>query len=144
MNRAPGVLVVDDSDDHRFIAVTELQRLKLPKKLRIEQAASGHEALEQVATLLREGLRVLVFSDYRMPQMGGIELLKAIRQRWPHEPVRVVIYSSTDQGVGQESMSHGADQFMVKPMELVEFRRELRRAVDAFLGGEPQPAGKPR
>jgi CheY-like chemotaxis protein len=86
--------------------------------------------------MLREGLRVLVFSDYRMPSMGGIELLKAIRQRWPKEPVRVVIYSSTDQGVGEESLSHGADEFMVKPMELQEFRRELRRAVESFLSSE--------
>lgn len=144
MTQPQGVLVVDDSDDHRFIAVTELQRLKLPKKLRIEEAASGDDALQQVARMLREGLRVLVFSDYRMPKMGGIELLKAIRQRWPQEPVRVVIYSSTDQGVGNESLSSGADEFMVKPMELLEFRRELRRAVDAFLDGDKTTAPKPR
>ncbi|HEX9816089.1 MAG TPA: response regulator [Candidatus Thermoplasmatota archaeon] len=144
MTQPPGVLVVDDSDDHRFIAVTELQRLKLPKKLRIEEAATGDDALQQVAKMLRDGLRVLVFSDYRMPKMGGIELLKAIRQRWPKEPVRVVIYSSTDQGVGDESLSSGADEFMVKPMELFEFRRELRRAVDAFLGNDKAPAPNTR
>lgn len=140
----PGVLVVDDSDDHRFIAVTELQRMKLPKKVRIEEAATGEDALEQVAKMLREGLNVLVFSDYRMPQMGGIELLKAIRKRWPKEPVRVVIYSSTDQGVGQESLAHGADEFMVKPMELLEFRSELRRAVESFLSNDPGSAAKTR
>lgn len=144
MTKPPGVLVVDDSDDHRFIAVTELQRLKTSKKLRIEEAATGDDALQEVAKMLREGLRVLVFSDYRMPKMGGIELLKAIRQRWPKEPVRVVIYSSTDQGVGHESLSSGADEFMVKPMELQEFRRELRRAVDAFLNGDKTPAPKTR
>lgn len=144
MSHPPGVLVVDDSDDHRFIAVTELQRLKVPKKLRIEEASTGEAALLQVAKMLREGLRVLVFSDYRMPTMGGIELLKAIRQRWPQEPVRVVIYSSTDQGVGQESLSSGADEFMVKPMELLEFRRALRGAVDAFLNRDNPTAAKTR
>ena len=139
-----GVLVVDDSDDHRFIAVTELQRMKLPKKVRIEEAATGEDALQQVAAMLRDGLDVLVFSDYRMPKMGGIELLNAIRQRWPKEPVRVVIYSSTDQGVGQESLANGADEFMVKPMELLEFRRELRRAVDNFLSDDRAARPKSR
>lgn len=144
MNRRLGVLVVDDSDDHRFIAMTELQRLKLPKRVRIEEAASGDEALAQVAKMLRDGLRVLVFSDYRMPKMGGIELLNAIRKSWPHEPVRVVIYSSTDQGVGQESLDQGADDFLVKPMELLEFRKELLRVVDTFVANEAPRAPRGR
>jgi CheY-like chemotaxis protein len=131
----PTVLVVDDSDDHRFIASTELKRLKTPRRLRIDDAATGEEALAKVEGIVSNGGNVLVLSDYRMPSMGGIELVKAIRARWRPTQVKVIVYSSTDQGIRAESLASGADGFMIKPMDLVDFRRELSAAVNSFLNG---------
>jgi len=39
----------------------------------------------------------VVFSDHRMPEMSGVELLTRVRERWP-DIVRVVITGYTDPG----------------------------------------------
>lgn len=129
------ILVVDDSDDHRFITLTELSRLSVPG-LRIEQADGAEAALTRIPRILSESGGLLILADYRMPRMGGIELLQAVRHRHPKAPIRFVVYSSTDAGVSDESLRNGADEFIIKPMELNEFRQTLRHLIDGWLPGK--------
>lgn len=133
--KAPGpcILVVDDSEDHRYITTTELRRVRTREPFRIAEAARGDEALDAIPGLLRESSHLLVLSDYRMPNMGGVELLRAARARFPTDRLRFVIYSSTDHGVGDESRASGADVFLVKPMDLQDFRKELQKIVEQWL-----------
>lgn len=126
------ILVVDDSEDHRFITLTELSRLAVPN-VRLEQADGAEAALAKVPRLLEESHALLILADYRMPRMGGVELLRAVRHAHPRAPIRFVIYSSTDAGVSDESLRNGADEFLIKPMELNEFRDSLRGLVDGWL-----------
>lgn len=127
------ILVVDDSEDHRYITTTELRRVRASEPFKIEEAARGEEALAKIPGLLRDHQNVLVLSDYRMPNMGGVELLRAARNQFTTERLRFVIYSSTDHGVGDEARSSGADVFLVKPMDLQDFRRELQRIIQDWL-----------
>lgn len=130
------ILVVDDSEDHRFITLTELRRLGLAH-VRLEEADGAEAALTKVPRLLSESASLLILADYRMPRMGGVELLRSVRHAYPKAPIRFVVYSSTDAGVSEESHQNGADEFIIKPMELNEFRRTLQALVDAWL---PRPA----
>lgn len=75
------VLVVDDSDDSRF-----LLRKRLEKKRQFQivgEAANGLEALEQVAELGPD----IVIMDVRMPVMDGIEATRQIKERFPSTSV---------------------------------------------------------
>lgn len=137
----PCVLVVDDSEDHRYITTTELRKVRSVQPFRIVEATRGDEALDLLPQLLKEASRVLVLSDYRMPNMGGVELLRSARAKFPDSKLHFVIYSSTDHGVGEESRASGADVFLVKPMDLQEFRKELQSIIDQWLPAEkPQAA----
>lgn len=75
------VLVVDDSDDSRF-----LLRKRLEKKRQfniVGEAADGLEALKLVEELGPD----IVIMDVRMPVMDGIEATKQIKERFPSTSV---------------------------------------------------------
>jgi CheY-like chemotaxis protein len=93
------LLIVDDSEDHRFITVTELRRIKTPIPFAVEEVPGALEALNALDRLVKAQHQVLVLCDYRMPRMGGIDLLRATRARHGAKNIRLVVYSSTDQGV---------------------------------------------
>jgi two-component system chemotaxis response regulator CheY len=70
------VLVVDDSRAMRMIVVRQLRQAGLEDADFIE-AQHGLEALER----LTEGHVDLVLSDWNMPEMNGLELLRELRAR---------------------------------------------------------------
>jgi DNA-binding NarL/FixJ family response regulator len=75
------VLVVDDSDDSRFIL-----RKRLERKRQFEivgEAAAGAKALELIAELGPD----IVIMDVRMPVMDGIEATRQIKERFPSTSV---------------------------------------------------------
>lgn len=68
------VLLVEDDEDLRFIALTNLERLQLE----ITVTYSGNQAIQ----LLEKGLTVdLIISDYSMPDGDGITLLEYLAKR---------------------------------------------------------------
>lgn len=70
------VLLVDDSKAMRLIVGRTLKQAGLPD-LTIQEAASGAEALEKIAS----GQPDFVLSDWNMPEMTGIELLREVRKQ---------------------------------------------------------------
>lgn len=75
--------------------------------------------------------------------MTGLDLVRAIRSQHPGRSIRLVVYSSTDQGVADESRRAGADEFMVKPMDLHQFRAALRKLIDDWQAPTPIPERRP-
>lgn len=53
----------------------------------VHEAADGAEALE---FLVRGGQVDLLITDINMPRMGGLELVKQTRERWPELPILLV------------------------------------------------------
>ena len=74
----PAILHVDDDPDYQ-----ELFSLNFSRHFNIHCAGSGDEAL----CLLENGDFDLLVTDYEMPEMNGIELLKAVQEKHPHIPV---------------------------------------------------------
>jgi hypothetical protein len=74
------VLVVDDESAVRTIAARTLER----GGFRVLQAGTGADALKLVN---RHGPPDLVLSDLSMPGLGGAELARRLRERWPALPV---------------------------------------------------------
>jgi two-component system chemotaxis sensor kinase CheA len=102
------VLVVDDQ-----FTVRELQRSILEAAgYRVETAPDGREALSKVN---EEPGVDLVVTDVEMPEMSGIEFLRAIREHPRHVSLPVVVVtgrgSEDDRRVGVEA---GADAYVVK------------------------------
>lgn len=88
-------------------------------------ASDGNEALLQ----LRQSKYDLVFTDLRMPNMDGYDLLKAIKSEHPKIPVVVVTgYSAAD--TQDEVMSAKADGFLNKPFKV----NEIQSLLTSLLG----------
>jgi CheY-like chemotaxis protein len=72
---------------------------------------------------------VVVFTDLRMPKMGGLDLLKAIKLEHPEVPVVVVTgYSGAD--TRDEVLSEKADGFLSKPFKV----NEIQTLLTSLLG----------
>jgi CheY-like chemotaxis protein len=102
------VLVVDDSATMRSIVKKILGASHF--LLQAADAAEGQTALNLIARNAAD----IVFLDYNMPGLNGVETLKALKQSHPR--VRVVIMTSaSDDSVAQLALNAGADAFLKKP-----------------------------
>lgn len=117
------ILFVDDERD-----VEDLFRQKFRKevksgKLELEFAFSGQEALE-ILGADNPPKFVYVFSDINMPGMSGLELLSAIKSRFPHILVSV-ISAYGDQGNYDQAINSGAKGFFTKPVDFESLKKEI-------------------
>lgn len=97
------VLVVEDDADQRFLIERRLEEVDAE----IKMAASGREALESLADV------DLVLLDYRLPDMTGLETLRAISQSDP-APSVVMVTGMGSESVAVEAMRSGAIDYVVK------------------------------
>jgi response regulator RpfG family c-di-GMP phosphodiesterase len=103
------VLIVDDEISVRKVMAAVLAQLGLP----CEIAASGEEALRILETHRIDA----VISDLQMPGMSGMELLLKVRQSYP-QMVFLVVTGVDDIRVGVQAMRQGADDYLVKPLQV--------------------------
>ena len=100
------ILVVDDEVD----LAASCQRLLAGRGYETGVAASAEEAL----TLVAGAEPQLVITDLKMPGMGGMELLRTLREQHPEMPViMMTAYSTVEDAV--EAMRLGAVDFVPKP-----------------------------
>lgn len=110
-------------DDERPI-LSALCRLLRKEPYRILTAQNGTEALQVMAA--EENVHVVV-SDFRMPGMSGVDLLREVKQRWPH-PVRVVVSGYADGRIIMDSINVGeVYRFLPKPWNDEELIVTLRQ-----------------
>jgi putative two-component system response regulator len=117
----PHCLVVDDEPRLRQVLV----RLMESDGFVCRQAASGVEALAQLC----DAPATLVLTDLRMPRMDGVELLRAVRARYPDTAV-VMITASADVDAAVRCLTLGAMDYLTKPFQLEEVRARVRQAME--------------
>jgi putative nucleotidyltransferase with HDIG domain len=118
------VLFVDDEVN----ILRAVQRLLRNEPCRVLTASRGPEALELLAS---ESAQVVV-SDQRMPEMNGVELLLAIRDRHP-DAVRMMLTGYTEMNVAVEAINHGEIyRLITKPWNDEELKATLRQAFDHY------------
>jgi DNA-binding NtrC family response regulator len=115
------LLVVDDDS---------LIRRSLGEMLRREgyavvEAAGGAEALKLAGTAAPN----LVITDFNMPEIDGLQLLRELRAKKPDLPVILVTgYGTVEQAV--EAMKNGAYDYVSKPILDEEMKLVVRRALE--------------
>jgi len=115
------ILVVDDKDFMRESISEVLTR----KGYDVKTAASGPEAME---IFVRE-IFDLVISDYKMPQMTGVELLQNIKSVNPDVPF-LIFTGYGEIKIAVEAMQKGAFSFLEKDDSLLE---KIEVTVDTAL-----------
>jgi two-component system chemotaxis response regulator CheY len=103
-------LVVDDSKAVRMILAKTIRGLGFD----VREAANGVEALKLIETD-KTDLK-LVLSDWNMPEMDGLELLKRLRKD-PELFSLIVIMVTTETEMAQMAvaMEAGANEYVMKP-----------------------------
>ncbi len=123
------MLVVDDNAASREILSAQLESLGV----QTVAVSSGHEAL--AALREAEGQFTLALVDLQMPEMGGLQLLRTIKNDPTMAATRVILMGFVGQGLhGAEAA--GAEDFLVKP---VGYSR-LADTVGKILGRHGAPA----
>jgi CheY-like chemotaxis protein len=128
--KQPRILLIDDNK-HGMIARRDLLE---SKGFDVKTAASGASGL----CAFDEGEFDVVVTDYKMPKMGGREVLQAVRERRPQVPV--VILSGCIEQLGlKEELSQIADAVLFKgPSELDDLLRTVSKLIKRGAGSARQ------
>ena len=104
-----------------------LRRSNDPIAFEIDHAEDGAQAW----TLLQRVQYDLVMTDLLMPIVGGVELIRKMRQFDSTRATPLIVFSSPDAELVNQALDAGADCFLPKPLRLVELLDTMRRLVAA-------------
>lgn len=113
------VLVADDSSTMRKIILRSLQAVGVTD---ITEAADGQEAV----ALFKPGLFDLVLTDWNMPGMTGLDVLKEIRKQDTKIPV-IMVTTEAEKSRVLEAIQAGVSDYLVKPFTADTLREKLEK-----------------
>ena len=119
------VLIVDDEEE---LVGALVERLGL-RGIEAEGVTDGELAL---ARLGQQPCDVVVL-DVKMPGLGGLDLIRSIKERWPELQVILLTGHGSRQDA-QEGMALGAYDYLMKPVKLDDLIGILRKATAASGG----------
>ncbi|MBS1241185.1 MAG: sigma-54 factor interaction protein [Gemmatimonadetes bacterium] len=121
MTAPPSILVVDDES-----SILDTLRILLRKEgYEVTAAQGGKAGLEQI----RSGNHAIVLTDVRMPQVTGLDILKAAKEQDPETPVILMTAQASLQSAIQ-AVNEGAFYYIQKPFSNDELLAILRRACE--------------
>jgi len=141
------ILLVEDSEDDADLTLRAFRTSGVDCK--IEWARDGRQALDYVFGLGDWAGRdaslppTLILLDLKLPCVSGLEVLRQLRQNplGQHIPV-VVMSSSTEQADIATSYNLGANSYIRKPVDFVEFAGAVELIGNYWLVLNQMPASK--
>ncbi len=123
-------LIADDVPMIRKLVEFHLKQIGFD----ISNAADGAEAFMYASNSKYD----LIMLDVMMPEMDGLEVLRRIREGSVNKDTPVIIMTAYgDSSNVRKAMEYGANDFIVKPVEQVSFRKKV---IDAVSAKPPGPA----
>jgi two-component system chemotaxis response regulator CheY len=112
-------LIIDDSITMRRIIANILGRLGYPD---VAQAGNGREALDRLAT---EQIDVVI-TDWYMPEMNGLDFVKALRTTpaTSHIPIVIVTANAASDDI-EHALELGVNHYILKPFTVDTIRDKL-------------------
>ena len=119
-------LIVDDQQTIRSLVRTGLQQLGFKT---IHEAPDGEEGLRQ---LLVRPIN-LVISDYNMPKLDGLGLLRAIRSHPPiSKTAYIMLTGRADKELVQRAVQFGVNNYLVKPFTVGTLKEKIESVFGAL------------
>jgi two-component system chemotaxis response regulator CheY len=113
------VLIVDDSAMTRMVAKKTLKSMNIDDIVEAEDGVQAFDAFKQAEF-------DVVFTDWNMPNMSGLELLQEIRKVNKTVPIIMVTTEGARNKV-VEAIQNGVNDYLVKPFTPVAFREKLHK-----------------
>jgi two-component system, chemotaxis family, chemotaxis protein CheY len=118
------VLVVDDQLTIRSLVRSGLQQIGIND---IQEASDGEAGLR---TLIEKGPH-LIISDYNMPKLDGLGLLRAVRAHPPTAKTAFIMLTGrADKELVQRAVQYGVNNYLVKPFTV----QTLKEKIEAVFG----------
>lgn len=122
------VLVAEDHPVVRITIVALLETLGIYTVVAVE---NGKKALEYLEALPPHVTKTLLITDWDMPEMTGIELIRAIRADARFEKLPVIMTSSRTPEEIAFALSLGVDAFIDKPAPTDQLEDLVHRYLDS-------------
>jgi CheY-like chemotaxis protein len=119
------ILVVGDEPDVALLFRQRFRREARDGIYVMHFANSGEMALDQLTNGIEPTL-IVILSDINMPGMDGLQLLEAIKQRFPNLPVMMVTAYGDDERRRRAS-DLGAFEFVTKPVDFDRLKEQFRQ-----------------
>ncbi|OGL46454.1 MAG: hypothetical protein A2161_02445 [Candidatus Schekmanbacteria bacterium RBG_13_48_7] len=121
IHKTPRLLLVDDEEN----ILNSLNRALRGENYQI---LTARNAVEAINVMVQSGAE-MVITDYQMPGISGIELLKEIKTRWP-DTIRCLITGQADLDGAIEAINEGRIyRFILKPWNNEELRLIISQAL---------------
>ena len=142
---AKKILLVEDDPDDVKLTLAGLAENNLAEKVAVVR--DGAEALDYLYCRGKFKTRppvnpILVLLDNKMPKIGGLQVLKAIKVDENLKSIPVVMLTSSRQTPDLiEFYKHGVNAYVVKPMDFSAYMKAIRQ-LGAFWASvnEPPPS----
>lgn len=123
---AISVLVVDDQMTIRTLVRSGLQQLGFKD---IREAPDGEAALRLLLTQPAH----LVISDYNMPKLDGLGLLRAVRAHPPFKSIAFIMLTGrADSDLVQRAVQFGVNNYLVKPFTVQVLKEKIEGVFGAL------------
>ena len=119
-------LIVDDQQTMRSLIRTSLQALGINQT---REAPDGEEALRALVSAPCN----LVITDFNMPKLDGLGLLRAIRAHGPTSKTAVIMLTGrADRELVQQAVQFGVNNYLVKPFTVAQLKGKLEAVFGAL------------
>ncbi|NRA55120.1 MAG: diguanylate cyclase [Gammaproteobacteria bacterium] len=124
LNQNITALVADDSKPLRKYICMQLRKLLY----QVVEVTNGIEALAELEKNPDIGLLI---TDYNMPKMNGMELIRAVRLERPRDEFPIIgLSSSNDKTLPARFIKYGANDFLLTPFLQEEFQWRILKAME--------------
>ncbi|MBI2520692.1 MAG: response regulator [Bdellovibrio sp.] len=132
------ILVIDDMAVMRKIVVKQLETMGYKN---IETAENGKDALQKILDGVKNNSPVqFIVSDWNMPEMSGLELLKALRSKKPLADIPfLMVTAEGEKDQIMAAIQAGVTNYIVKPFSPATFKEKMDLVLKK-VGLPPTPA----
>jgi len=121
MVASPRILVVDDD----AVAADLLREVLTREGYRVQTATQGSEAIQMASRIPFD----MVITDLKMPDTGGLEVVRAFRQKSP-QTIMIVITAFGSFETAIEAIQNGAYDYISKPFKIEDIKVTVQRALN--------------
>lgn len=120
------ILIVDDEKFNLVMAKDIIEANLEEREVLLCQSP------DKVMDILERNDIGIVLLDIMMPKMNGIEILQAIRHKDEYDDIQIIMFTGvSDKESFRICFENGANDFISKPINIIEFSARMRSAVKA-------------
>jgi DNA-binding response OmpR family regulator len=123
------VLLVDDEEE---LVTTLVERLEIRG-----HAAVGVFTGEEAIARVKDQVFDVAVLDLKMPGEDGVEIMKRLKRICPGLPI-ILLTGHMSEGASERGMQAGADDYIIKPVDIEDLVAKMRQAIAAARGADEE------